>query len=277
MNGFAYYNGKIGFCDEISIPLTDRTIYFGDAVYDVIVGNGNGMFLPDEHIDRLFSNMEKLFFPLYYSKNYIYNVIYEMINMSKFDSYLVYVSLSRNSDERTHSFLSSNKINLFVIVKEFSLSNKKSLNLITVEDKRYYYCDIKTPNLLPAVLYSSKADSLGCDEAILLRNNIVTECAHSNLFILKDETLYTHPKSELILPGITRSLLISEAKKINIPVIETPFNLEDIFLADEIIITSTTKLIKNTLSIDKINVGGNGTSIFSELEEIIRKKFQNNN
>ena len=219
-------------------------------------------------------------------------MIFAVTFISILEPFIVYEKLSATSLKyifimEEYGYLTGNeREKLKYDLQQKGLDTNKITIRATSELKEYgtpislilsYDCDIKTPNLLPAVLYSSKADSLGCDEAILLRNNIVTECAHSNIFILKDETLYTHPQSELILPGITRSLLISEAKKINIPVIETPFNLEYLFSADEIIITSTTKLIKNTLSIDNISVGGNGTSIFSELEEKIRKKFQNNN
>ena len=60
MEGYAYYNGAIGLCDEITIPLTDRLIYFGDGVYDVIVGHDGKLFLEDEHIERFFSNMSIL-------------------------------------------------------------------------------------------------------------------------------------------------------------------------------------------------------------------------
>ena len=60
MEGYAYYNGKVGTYDEIAIPLTDRLIYFGDGVYDVIVGHHEKLFLEDEHIERFFSNMEFL-------------------------------------------------------------------------------------------------------------------------------------------------------------------------------------------------------------------------
>lgn len=273
MTGYAYYNGKVGLCDEINIPLTDRIIYFGDGVYDVIIGHNKKLFMQDEHLDRFISNMAALHFPHCYSKLDLYRIIRNMIDLCGYDSFIVYLSASRNANERTHSYLSSDKVNLLVTISKFVFSDKDSLKLISEEDRRYCYCNIKTTNLLPAVLYSSLAEKSGCDEAILIRNKVVTECAHSNIFILKNETLFTHPLSNVILPGITRKLLIDEAIKVGLRVEETTFDLNQLMSADEIIVTSTTKLIKNTLSVNSTLVGGKGEEIFLELQSKIKNAY----
>ena len=116
------------------------------------------------------------------------------------------------------------------------------MRLHVMEDLRYYYCDIKTLNLLPQTLYASEADANGCDECVLHRCNIVTECSHSNVSIIKDGILYTHPKSRLILPGITRECILSFCERDGIPFKETPFSLKDLYEADDIIVSSTSKL-----------------------------------
>ena len=273
MTGYAYYNGKVGHSDDINIPLTDRLIYFGDGVYDVIIGHNKKLFMQDEHLDRFMSNMTALHFPHCYNKLDLYEIIRNMIELCGYDSYIVYLSASRNANERIHSYLSSDKINLLVTISRFCFSDKNSLKLISEEDRRYCYCNIKTTNLLPAVLYSSLAEKSGCDEAVLVRDGVITECAHSNIFMLKNETLFTHPISNVILPGITRKLLIDEAIKMGIRVKETTFDLNRLMSADEIIVSSTTKLIKNTLSVDNIPVGGKGEEIFLELQYRIKNAY----
>lgn len=273
MRGYAYYNGKIGQCDEISIPLTDRIIYFGDGVYDLMIGHDGGIFMADEHLNRLRSNMDALHIEYPADKDRLYDLIYRLVLLSGYKSYSIYISVSRDGEDREHSYKSSRAANLLIIIREFSLSEDVPLSLITEEDKRYRYCNIKTVNLLPAVIYSTKADSYGCDEAVLHRGGTVTECAHSNVFILKGGRLITHPKCELILPGITRELLIETARGMEIPADERPFSLGELFSADEIIVTSTTKLIRRTDAIDGVSVGKKDKTVAVALERAVREKY----
>jgi D-alanine transaminase len=86
---------------------------------------------------------------------------------------------------------------------------------------------------------SQKAKANDASEAILHRNGRVTECAHSNIHILKDGFFITAPTDNLILPGIARAHLIKACKHLGIPVKETPYLLSDLLSADEIIISSS--------------------------------------
>ena len=109
---------------------------------------------------------------------------------------------------------------------------------------------MKTLNLLPSVMASKAAQEAGVDEAVFHRGDIVTECAHSNISIVKDGVLMTHPDCELILPGITKALLISSAKKLGIPVCERPFTPSELTAADSVLVSSTTKPVLEAEKID---------------------------
>lgn len=267
MKGYAYYNGQVGQCDDIKIPLSDRIIFFGDGVYDVMIGHGGKLFLPEEHIKRLLSNMEYLHINIPWTKAQLYELIHQLIDLSGYESYMVYISASRDQNERIHSYRSSQATNLLILINNFELSNRDGLSLITEEDRRYYFCNIKTVNLLPSVIASTNADLAGCDEAVFHRKNTVTECAHSNIFMVKDERLITHPKSELILPGITRDLFIDVARKHHITVNERPFTIDELLSADDVLITSTTKLIKSVDFINGIPIKKKCNDIVSALKK----------
>ncbi len=273
MKGYAYYNGQVGQCDDIKIPLSDRIIFFGDGVYDVIIGHDGKLFLPEEHLNRLLSNMEYLHINIPWTKAQLYDLIYNLIELSGYKSYMIYISASRDQDERIHSYKSSRATNLLIIINSFKLSEKDGLSLITEEDKRYRFCNIKTVNLLPSVLASTKADLSMCDEAVFHRKNIVTECAHSNIFIVKNERLITHPKSELILPGITRGLVIDIARKHRIHIEERPFSIHELFTADEAIITSTTKLIKPANYINGLPAKKKVNNVATTLQREATKRY----
>ena len=275
MGDYAYYNGTISRYSDAKVSLSDRLIYFGDGVYDVMIGHNKKIFLAEEHFNRLFSNAKELEIPIDFSKSYINSVIDRLISLCGYDQYIIYISISRNAKNRIHSYLGLNGTNLLITIKQFEHSDKTYLDLITEEDKRYYFCNIKTTNLLPAVLASSKAEKLNCDEAVFIRGNIVTECAHSNIFIIKNNTIITHPLSNLILPGITRQLVITLAESLNIKVKEMAYEKDALFDADEVIVSSTTKFIKRVASIDGIPTKRKNPKIFLNLENAVKNQYYN--
>lgn len=251
MAAYAYYNGKFGLREDISIPLTDRAIYFGDGIYDVAIGRDGKIFQADEHISRFLGNTKKISINHSYTHESLYELLCEVVKKTGLQEFLLYFQLSRNNEKRRHSYLGCDESNLLITVEDFKLdTSKKAMRLITADDLRYYYCDVKTVNLLPAVLASGEAERAGCDEAVLHRGVTVTECAHSNVSIIKDGTLYTHPTNNLILPGITRSHLLLACRSLGIPYVERAFTLDELFSADEILVSSTTKLAKRACEID---------------------------
>lgn len=275
MEGYAYYNGTIGRCSDISIPLSDRLIYFGDGVYDVMIGHSGRLFLANDHIERLFSGIKALNICFSMKKEDILDIVYRLIKLSGYKSYLVYISVSRDADERRHSYIDCAIANLLVTIKEFSFSHNNALKLITVPDNRYGYCNIKTVNLLPSVMAATKAEAMGCDEAVFVKNGIVTECAHSNIFIIKDEKLITHPESCDILPGIIRKFIIKNAAVLGFLVAERGFTVDEIIDADEVVVTSTTKLAAIANSVNGIAVGGKSKYIANALIDALFKSYQN--
>ena len=146
--------------------------------------------------------------------------------------------------------------------------------LISLEDNRYKLCHIKTLNLIPSVLASQRAAEQGCDEAVLHRGSRVTECAHSNISMLKDGVLRTAPTDELILPGIARKHLIALAKENGVPVVEEPFSMVELMNADEAIVTSSSALCMRVESIDGIPVGGKDPQRIQLLQKAYLEKFQ---
>ena len=150
----------------------------------------------------------------------------------------------------------------------------KPYKLISMEDIRFKLCNIKTLNLIPSVLANQRAVEQGCDEAVLHRGSRITECAHSNISILKDGVLQTAPTDELILPGITRKHLLALAKEHGISVLEKPFSMVELMNADEVIVTSSSALCMKAESIDGIPVGGKDPQRLKLLQDAYLEKFQ---
>lgn len=249
---YAFYNGELCERDNIKVPLSDRSIFFGDGIYEALIGGNGKIYLFDEHFDRFSKNATAMDLYPHFSKQELYSLLSEIISKSGFAEYFIYFQLTRFSEMRTHAY-NGDRSNLLITIRKHEIpSAEKRLKLITAEDVRYSLCNLKTLNLLPNVLASKKAETLGCDEAVFIRDGYVTECAHSNISIIKNGCLITHPESSFILPGITRKRLLFFAKELGIPCYETPFTKGELISADAVIVTSTTRLANLVSEIDEI-------------------------
>lgn len=275
MKVLGYYNGVCGPLEEMTVPMNDRACYFGDGVYEAAMARNGVIFGLDEHMDRLFNSAGLLDIQIPYTKKELADILYELLGKMDDSEIFIYWQISRGTAMRKHEFPEAGvTANLWITMKPGSCKEPdSSLKLITVEDTRFFHCNIKTLNLLPNVMASQKAVAAGCDEVVFHRGDIVTECAHSNVSILKDGVFKTHPTDHFILPGITRMHLIQECKKLLIPVDETPFTLEELFDADEIIVSSTSKLCSAACELDGKPVGGKDTALLRKLQESYYKRY----
>lgn len=272
---YAYYNGRFDKKENIAIPLTDRSIYFGDAVYDVAIGCYDRILWEDEHINRLLYGAKKLGIKHSYTFEFISSLLREIAVKSMIESYIIYIQLSRSYESRKHSAIDCDA-NLLITIDPFQPNiYSPPMKLMTYEDKRYDFCDIKTTNLIPAVLASTEAEMREYDEALFVRQGIVTECSKSNISILKQGRLLTHPKSCHILPGITREHLLLTCRELKIPVLEETFTINDLFIADEIIVTSSTKLCRSVSHINDVTVGGRDSNTFDKIRSRLNRDYLN--
>jgi D-alanine transaminase len=137
---------------------------------------------------------------------------------------------------------------------------------ITLDDIRWQRCDIKSTSLLGSVLMTQRALDAGAREAILLRNGIVLEGASSNVFAVHNGTLFTAPKSQCILAGITRDLIVELVRQKNIAFREESLTIDALREASEIWISSSTREMTPVAQLDNKPVGnGEAGPVFQQV------------
>ncbi|AAK78768.1 D-alanine transaminase [Clostridium acetobutylicum] len=275
MKDLGYYNGEYDLIENMKIPMNDRVCYFGDGVYDATYSRNHNIFALDEHIDRFYNSAELLRIKIPYTKKEMKELLKDMVKKVDSGEQFVYWQVTRGTGMRNHAFLSEDvKANIWIVLKPLKVKDmSKKLKLITLEDTRFLHCNIKTLNLLPSVIAAQKTEEAGCQEAVFHRGDRVTECAHSNVSIIKDEILKTAPTDNLILPGIARAHLIKMCKKFEIPVDETPFTLKELINADEVIVTSSGQFCMTACEIDGRPVGGKAPDIIKKLQTALLNEF----
>lgn len=274
MKNLGYYNGKFGEIEEMSIPMNDRVCFFGDGVYDATYSRNYNIFTLDEHVDRFYNSASLLGMNITETKEELKAILNEMVGKMDTGENFVYWQVTRGTAIRNHVFPENAKTNLWITISHKDIVDTyKKVKLITMEDTRFLYCNIKTLNLIPSVIASEKAKQAGCDETIFHRGERVTECAHSNVHIIKDGVFRTAPTDNLILPGIARAHLIKACKKLSIPVSEEPYTLTELMNADEIIISSAGSLCLAAEEIDGKRVGGKAPEILKRLQDEVLYEF----
>lgn len=276
MKDLGYYNGKFASLDELTVPFNDRVHFFGDGVYEATLARNYKIYALDEHIDRLYRSAAMVDINIRESKDEMKAILCDLVKKLDDPDQFVYWQVTRGTQARNHTYPSDMKGNLWVVLKPGKLKDAYvSVNAITAPDTRFFHCNIKTLNLLPAVLYAQRADEKGVYETILYREGgRVTECSHSNVHIITNNGVFkTAPTDNLILPGIARAHLIEACRELGVPVDETPFSLDEMMDAAEILITSSTAPIRICMAIDGKKVGGKAPEIVSKLREHVLADF----
>ncbi|MDR2535967.1 MAG: aminotransferase class IV [Treponema sp.] len=274
MKNLGYYNGEYGLIEEMRIPMNDRVCWFGDGVYDAGPCANYIIYALDEHIDRFFNSAALLDMTPGLTKTELAELLQGLVCKLDSPSQFVYWQLTRGTAERNHAFPEKVAPNLWVMLKPAAIENiYEKVKLLTVEDTRFFHCNIKTLNLLPNVMASEKAKQAGCQEAVFHRGEQVTEGSHSNVHIFKNGLFQTAPTDNLILPGIARKHLIAQCKTLGIPVKEMPFTVKEMLDADEVMISSSSIFCKSASHINNQRVGGKAPELLQRLQDSVLAAF----
>ncbi len=274
MERVAYYNGQIGAPEDLVVPFLDRVAFFGDGVYDATMASRGVILYLEDHLDRFWDSMSFMRFEPNFSREQLVAELQRVLDMADERDNFLYWQITRGTAPRKHEFADVEP-NLWIMVTPVPLPDfGKTLELFTYEDKRYGYCNVKTLNLLPNVLAAQNAVEHGGQEAVLVRDGYVTECAHSNIHILKDGVLITHPADNHILPGIARKHLLGRCECLGIPVEERLYALDELMDADEVVVSSSTKFALRASKVDGTPVGCKEPETFERLRAALMDEFE---
>src|SRR5690625_3511456 len=181
------------------------------------------------------------------------------------------MQVTRGMAERNHPFPKYATPNLYAYIKKRKRPLtllKKGTKAITLPDERWSNCYIKSLNLLPNILAKQTDAENNCYEAILHRDGIVTECGSSNIYLVKDGSIYTHPTTKGILNGCVRMAIARFTQNLDIPFIEEAFSIDDITEADEMFLTSSMSEVLPVVQVDGVKVAdGQPGPITRQLQE----------
>jgi D-alanine transaminase len=255
-----YLNGAFLPLEEARVPVMDRGFLFGDGVYEVIPVYGGHPFRLTEHLKRLDDSLDGIRLANPLSRDEWMGVLSRLTEELPGADQTLYLQVTRGADPvRNHLFPAGAAPTVFAMAWMAKTRKPEiaedGVAAITLEDMRWLRCDIKSIALLGNVLLRQAAEDSGAEESILLRGDAVTEGSSTNVFVVKDGVLATPAKGNLLLPGITRDLVVELARDAGIPSEEREVTRAELTTADEIWITSSSREVTPITRLDDQPVG----------------------
>lgn len=252
--------------EEATVSVLDRGFLFGDGVYEVVPVFGSNMLRLSGHLERLQNSLNRISLSNPFDDGEWENIFTNLLEKNTGDDRAIYLQISRGVyKKRDLSIPSQSAIGAAVAPTVFAMVlhvvppdievTSAGIAVIKVDDFRWNACDIKSTSLVANVMLRQQATSASVDDAILIKNGLVTEGTASNVFVVKDDVLITPPTGLQLLPGITRDLVIEIAKKNSIIVEEREILSSELNTADEIWMTSSTREIAPVITLDGGQVG----------------------
>lgn len=274
-----FLNGDFIHADQARVSVFDRGFLLGDGVYEVIPVYAGRPFRLIQHLQRLQRSLDGVRMQNPYSDDKWSDIIAQLVTENGQGDQAVYLQVTRGVAPRDHVFPEGVEPTAFVMsnpIKPLPESYKRDgIKAITVEDIRWSQCDIKAITLLPNSLLRQKAQDVGAQEALLIRNGFMTEGSASNSYAVLDGILCTAPKDEKVLPGITRDLVLELADKAGINYREQAVTDADLHRAEEIWISSSTREVLPVTTLDDKPVAtGKPGPIWQQIDALYQRYKQ---
>ena len=265
-----WHNGRFIPWDEATIHVLSHVVSYGTSVFEGIrcytTPSGPAIFRLREHVRRLADSakiyrMENLGF----SADQLSEAMLELVRVNKMDSCYIRPIVLRGYGEMGVNPL-KNPIEVYLACWSWGKYLGEEALAEGVDVCVSSWTRI-APNTLPALakaganymnsqLVKMEALANGYSEGIALDSNgFVSEGSGENIFVVRDGKIHTPPLGASVLPGITRDSVLTLARELEIPLVETLIPREMLYIADEVFFSGTAAEITPIRSIDRIPIG----------------------
>jgi branched-chain amino acid aminotransferase len=264
-----WMDGKFVDWDDAQVHVLSHTLHYGVGVFEGIrcyktEGGGSAIFRLKEHVDRLFASAHIVLLTIPFSPEKICDAIRRTVTVNGLsEGYIRPVVLI--GDGEMGLFAKSNPIRVAVAAWSWGAylgdeGIRKGIRAKVSSFSRNHVNAAMTKgkingSYVNSVLAKWEVKQAGYDEAVMLdTEGYVAEASGENIFIVRNGILQTSPLTS-ILPGITRDSVLTIARKLNLPVKETRFTRDEMYIADEMFFTGTAAEITPVREVDDRLVG----------------------
>jgi D-alanine transaminase len=228
--------------EDAKVSVLDRGFMFGDGIYEVIPVYDGQAFTLDRHITRLGHSLDEIKLANPLSQDEWGALVGEALQRAGETMALVYIQVTRGVAEKRDHVYPKGPATILVTVSPAPILQRETIKpyaLVSLEDFRWSRGHIKTVSLIAAGMLKNEAIAQGVDDAVLIRDGLATEATASNIFMVKDGVIVTPPKSQLLLHGITRDLVVELAEANGLALQQRDILATELKSADELLISSS--------------------------------------
>ncbi|RLQ96094.1 branched-chain-amino-acid transaminase [Falsibacillus albus] len=278
-----FLSGEFVKKEDAVVSVYDHGFLYGDGVFEGIRVYSGNVFKLSEHLNRLYESAQSIMLKVPYTKEELERIIVESVRRNQLESAYIRVVVSRGVGNLGLDPKCCSQPRVIVIAEELSMFPKelyqRGLRVGSVASRRnrpdVLSPQVKSLNYLNNILVKLEANQAGVDEALMLNDQgYVTEGSADNIFIVKNDTIYTPPVYLGALEGITRNAIIDLAKELGYEMKEAPFTRHDVYVADEVFLTGTAVEVIAVVEVDgrKVHEGKPGkvtNHLLSEFRKIV--------
>lgn len=268
-----YLNGAYSTLPDAKVSVMDRGFIFGDGVYEVVPVYAGRLFCFAEHMARLDRSLAELRIRNPLSRDQWREIALKLIaefdhskladgqNGAKTPSdQLIYIQITRGVALRDHVMPADLEPTVFVMASAMkpptAEQRAQGVTCVTADDFRWKKAHIKTTSLLGAVFSRQISADVGAVETVMFRDGFLSEAAASNVWVVRNGTVYGPPRDHLVLEGIRYSLFESICRAEGIPFELRRVSRDEVFAADELLLSSATKEVLAITRLDDKVIGG---------------------
>jgi len=277
-----FINNRFYTEDRAKVSVFDRGLLYGDGVYETMRSYNGRIFMLGEHLRRLRKSAELIDLKIIWSDKNLTDFLYRTLRANKLKSAYIRLTVTRGIGPIGLDIKLCKNPTLMIITKKFipypDNYYTKGVKICISEIRRNHpLCidpQIKSLNFLNNII--ARLHGKYFEYIMLNLNGYVTEGTVSNIFLVKDSVLLTPSIESGILPGITREIVISLARKNNIKTLETLIKPEQLCSADECFLTNTSIEILPVKKIDTRQFSSPGKItqfVQSEFKNLVRRKL----
>ncbi len=276
-----YLDGEYTALRDAKISVLDRGFIFGDGIYEVVPVYGGQPFCFEEHMARLDRSLAELQIVNPLSLAQWRGIVMRLIAPGGNAPQAVYFQITRGVAPRDHAMIKGLTPTVFVMVNPLppvsDAVRAKGVACVTADDFRWQKAHIKSTSLLGAVLSRQISVEAGAADTIMFRGDSLSEASSSNVWIVKDGVLIGPPKDNLVLTGIRYGLLERLCQEGGIPFALRRVSRDEVFGADELILSSASKEVLPVVTLDGKTIGnGHPGPIYKSLYAAYQQAKQRN-
>jgi D-alanine transaminase len=276
-----YLDGEYTALRDAKISVLDRGFIFGDGIYEVVPVYGGQPFCFEEHMARLDRSLAELQIVNPLSLAQWREIVMRLIAPGGDAPQAVYFQVTRGVAPRDHAMVKGLTPTVFVMVNPLppvaDAVRAKGVACVTTDDFRWQKAHIKSTSLLGAVLSRQISVEAGAAETVMFRGDWLSEASSSNVWIVKDGVLIGPPKDNLVLTGIRYGLLERLCQEGGIPFALRRVSRDEVFGADELILSSASKEVLPVVTLDGKTIGnGHPGPIYKSLYAAYQQAKQRN-